>query len=132
MYRFPLIYVSKLTQITFKQDSHQVISVSCYPEALVEAFFRPQVFAFVVSVGKTCLYSKGILRVRAVTFSSPNRMTRGGGFLSLNRFEHKSPTPLLVGVLHSIHGTFQVLKFSTSMELRIFESGLQMVLYFMV
>ena len=46
-----------MTQITFKWYSHQVISVSCYLEALVEAFLRLQVFAFVVSGGKTFLYS---------------------------------------------------------------------------
>ena len=87
MYWLPLIYVSKLTHITFKQDSHQSISVSCYPEALVEAFLRLQVFTFVVSDGKTCLYSKVILRARAVKFSAPNRITRGERFLSLIKFE---------------------------------------------
>ena len=99
MYRVPLIYISKLTHITFKQDSHLVISVSCYPEALVETFLRLQAFAFVVSTVKTCLYSKEILRVRAVTFSAPYRMTRGKDFLRLKKFEHKSPTPLLFGFL---------------------------------
>ena len=78
MYQVSLIYVSKLTHITFKRDSHQVISVSCYTEALVEAFIRLQVFAFVVSGGKTCLYSKGILRMKVVTFSAPNLHKMGG------------------------------------------------------
>ena len=130
MYRFPLIYVSKLTHITLKRDPHKVISISCYPEALVEASLCLQVFDFIVSVGKTCMYLKGILGMRAVTLSAPNRMTRGKGFLSVNKFEQKSPTPLLFGVSQSTHGPFQVMKFPTSMELRIFESGFQMVLYF--
>ena len=47
MYRFSLIYVPELIQMTFKWDSYQVISVYCYPEALVEAFLHLQVFAFV-------------------------------------------------------------------------------------
>ena len=50
--------------------------------------------------------------------------------MSLNKFEQKSPNPLLFGVSHYIHGLFQVMKYPTFMELRIFESGLQMVLYF--
>ena len=89
---------------------------------------RLQVFAFVISNGKTCLYSKGILRVREVTLSAPNRITWGERFYELQKFEQKSPTPLLFGVLHSMHGHFQVMKFLTSMELRMFESGLQMLL----
>ena len=63
-----------------------MISISCYTEALVEAFLCLQVFAFVVSVGKTYLYSKGILRVRAVIFSALNRMTQGKVFLKLKKF----------------------------------------------
>ena len=78
MYLVSLVYVSKLTQIIFKRDSHQVISVSCYPEALVEAFLCLQFFVFVVSGSNTCMYSKGVLRVRAVTLSAPNCMTWGG------------------------------------------------------
>ena len=108
-----------------------MISVSCYPEALVEAFLCLQFFVFVVSGSNTCMYSKGVLRVRAVTLSAPNCMTwGGGGFLSLDKFEQKSPTPLLFGVLHSMHEPLQVMKFPTSMELRMFEYGLQVVLYF--
>ena len=76
MYWVPLIYVSKLTQITFKRDSHQVISVPCYPEALVETFLCLQVFDFVFSGGKNYLYSQWIIWVRAVTLSAPNHMTR--------------------------------------------------------
>ena len=130
MYRVSLIYVSNLTQITFKWDSHQVISVSYIPEALVEAFLRLQVFSFVIYISKTCLYSKGILWARAIKFSAPNGMTWGKGFLILKKFEQKSPTPLLFGVSHYMQGPFQVMKFPTSMELRMFESGLQTVLYF--
>ena len=59
-------------------------------------------------------------------------MTRGKGFLSLKKFEQKSPISLLFGVSHSMHGTFQVMKSPTYMELRMFESGLQIVLYFKV
>ena len=130
MYWVPLIYVSKLTQITFRRDSHKVISISCYLEALVEAFIYLQVFDFVVSGSNNLLYLTGILRVRAVTFSATNRKRRGGGFLSFKKCEQKSPTPLLFGVSHSMHGPFQVMKFPTSMELRMFESSLQMVIYF--
>ena len=43
------IHVTELAQITFKRYSQQLISVSCYLEALVEAFLCLQVFAFVVS-----------------------------------------------------------------------------------
>ena len=130
MYCVSLIYLSKLTRITLKWGSHQVISVSCYPVALVESFLCLLVFAFVVSDGKTCLYSKGILRMRAVTVSAPNRMTRGKGFLSLKKFEQKSHITTLFGVSHSMYRPFQVMKFPTSMDLRMFESGLHMVLYF--
>ena len=97
-----------------------MISVSCYLEALFEAFLRLQVFAYVVSGGKTCLYLKGILQVRAVKFSAPNRITRGGSFLSLNKSVQKIPTPLLIGVSHLMHNPFQVMKFLTSMEIRMF------------
>ena len=86
IYRVPLVYISKLTQITFKRNSHQVISISCYPEVFVEAFLRLYAFTFVVSGGKACMCSKGILRVRAVTLSTPNHMTRRKGFMSLKKF----------------------------------------------
>ena len=51
----------------------------------------------------------------------------GKVFLSLNKFEQMIPTPILFGVSQSIQFPFQ---FPTSMDLRMFESGLQMVLYF--
>ena len=102
MYRVPLIYVSKLTHITFKRDSHQLISVSCYPEALVEAFLRLQFFAFVVSGGKTFLYFKGILRMRAVAFSTPNRIRGGERFSETQEILIEEPysTPLWGLALH--------------------------------
>ena len=53
-------------------------------------------------------------------------------FLRLKKFEQKIPTPLLFGVSHSMHGPFQVMKFPISIELNMFESGLQMVLNFKV
>ena len=130
MYRVPLIYVFKMTHITFKRDYHQVISISCYQEALVEALLRLQVFAFVFFGSKIFMYLKEILWVRAVTFATPNHITLGEGFLSLIKFEHKSHTPLLFGFSHSMHGTFQVMNFPTYMELRMFESCFHMVLYF--
>ena len=48
MYRIPPIYVPELAQIAFKRDSHQVVSVSVYLEALVESSLHLQVFVFVV------------------------------------------------------------------------------------
>ena len=103
MYFFPIIYIYKLTRITFKRDSHQVISVSCYPGALVEAFLRLQVFAFFFSGGKTCLYSKGILWVRAVTSFTPNRMTRGRSFSEPKEIwtEDRYSTPIWGLALHA-------------------------------
>ena len=80
-----------------------MISVSCYTEALVEAFLRLQVFAFIVYGGKTCLYSKGILRVRAVTFSAPNRITQGERFYEPQEIWTEEPysTPLWGLALHA-------------------------------
>ena len=80
-----------------------MISVYCYSEALVEAILRLQVFTFVVSGGKTCLYSKGILRERAVTFSAPNRITRGGTFSDIQEIWREDPysNPLWCLVLHA-------------------------------
>ena len=40
MYRILLIHVPELAQITFKRYSHQLISVSCYLEALVEVYLH--------------------------------------------------------------------------------------------
>ena len=80
MYLVPIIYVSELTYITFKRDSHQVIPVPCYPEALLDAFLCLQVFAFLVTSGNNFMYSKKIPWVRAVTFSATNSLTQGKGF----------------------------------------------------
>ena len=86
MYQIPFIHVPELAKIKFKRDSHQVISVSFYLEALIEALLRLQIFALVVSVGKTCLYSKMILQVRVLAFSAPNRIIWGERFYELNYF----------------------------------------------
>ena len=48
MYDIPLIHVPEMAQISLKGDSHQVFSVSCYLEALVESFLCLKVFAVVV------------------------------------------------------------------------------------
>ena len=47
MYIIPLAHVPELGKILFKRGSHQVVSVSCYLEALVESFLRLQVLVFV-------------------------------------------------------------------------------------
>ena len=65
-----------------------------------------------------------------VALSAQNRITWGKDFLRLKCVDQNSPTPLLFGISHSMHGTLQVMKFSTSMDLRMFESVLQLVLYF--
>ena len=103
MYWFPIIYVSKLTHITFKRDSYLVIFVSWYPEALVEAFLRLQVFAFVFSGDKTCLYSKGILWMRAVTFSATHSITQRERFSEPQEFWTEEPysTPFWGLTLHT-------------------------------
>ena len=73
-----------------------MISVSCYPEALIDAFLCLQVIEFVVSCSKTFLYSKGILRMRAVTFSATNLITRGRRFSNTQEIvtEETYSTPL--------------------------------------
>ena len=50
--------------------------------------------------------------------------------MSLKKFEQNSPTPPLFGISHKMHGPYQVIKISAYMEFRVFESGLQLVLYF--
>ena len=73
---------------------------------------------------------KRILWVRMVELSVPKRITRGGVFLILKKFEQNRPNPLLVEVLQSMHEPFQVMKVYTSMEVKMFESGLQFVMYY--
>ena len=50
--------------------------------------------------------------------------------MRLKKFEQKILDSQLFGVLHYMHRTLQVMKIPTFMELRISESGLQMILYF--
>ena len=99
---FCYIPENEIEQDILGWNTSQVISVSCYPEALVEAFLCLQVFSFVISGGKTCLYSKGILRMGAVKFCAPNRITRGELFSEPKEILTEDPysTPLWGLALH--------------------------------
>ena len=119
----PFRHISKMTQATFKQTSHQIISISSYSKPLIQMLLHFQIFYFFFI--QLFLDWEGVMWMSLLATPAPHHLVQVEMTSVPQETGTEEPCSISPGYSASKTGPRQVMKLSTFIDGGALESSLQ-------